>query len=198
MDTEQTSSEKASNTLSKGEQRRRVKEKAIKQAKIKKALPWIIFITVVVGGLYWLTSVVQKDNMNRPGEKVEIMGLNHIGPSEEYSDYNSNPPTSGPHAGPAPWGFSETELRDENVIHNLEHGGIWITYKDLDQESIDALRAIALRNSLSVVVSPREANDSPVALASWGRVEKLDSVDVETINEYIRKNKNKSPEPIAR
>jgi len=198
METEPVTSEKAPDTISKGEQRRQAKEKAIRRAKIKKILPWIIFIVVIVGGLYWLTTLVQKDNLDRPGEEIEVMGVNHISPTAEHEPYNSNPPTSGPHAGPAPWGFSKTELRDEDVIHNLEHGGIWITYKDLDQDSIDALRAIAIRNAQSVVVSPREANDSPVALASWGRLEKLDTVDVSAINEYIRKNKNKSPEPIVR
>src|SRR3989344_5078 len=50
-----------------------------------------------------------------------------VGASHEA--YNSNPPTSGPHyEQPSRWGVSQAELPDEQLIHNLEHGGIWISY----------------------------------------------------------------------
>ncbi len=196
MDTKQIKKEEE--TISKGEQHRRAKEKAIQRAKIKKTVPWAIFLTVIIGGLYWATSSAEKRSENRPGEEVAIQGRDHISPTAEHDPYNSNPPTSGPHAQSVPWGFYEEEILDENAVHNLEHGGIWITYKDLDEASVDILRDIAKRNSLSVVVSPRAANDSKVALASWGRLETMDSVDVEAITRFIQKNKNQSPERLAR
>ena len=49
--------------------------------------------------------------------------------------------------------------------------------------------------SRSVVLSPRNSNDSPIAVASWGRLMKLETIDEEAIEEYIRRNINKSPEP---
>ncbi len=185
-------------TVSKAERRRQAKARAIRIGRIKKATPWVLFVGFVVGGMYYLAVNAQKDLQNRPGQEVPIQGNQHLPPGEEFTAYNSNPPTSGPHAGPVPWGFNEEPIRDEDVIHNLEHGGIWITYKDLDEDSINLLREIARRNALSVVVSPRAENDSPVSLSSWGRLQNLDTVDVDAINEYIRKNKNKSPERLAR
>ncbi len=182
----------------KREEKQKAYENRVKVKKIKGWLPWIAFIGLVVGGLYWAVNTSNKAMQNRPGEPVSIMGRDHINVGDEHATYNSNPPTSGPHAGAVPWGFSDKEILDENAIHNLEHGGIWISYKDLDDESVEKLRAIARKNSLSVIVSPREANDTKVAVASWGRIMKLDYVDEALINKYIRSNKNKSPEPLAR
>ncbi len=173
------------------------REKRIRTKKIKSWVPWIIFVVVAAGGIYWAVISIEKSNDARPGEAVSILSSDHISASDAHEEYNSNPPTSGSHAGPAEWGFSANEIADENAIHNLEHGGIWISYKNLDDDSIAALGEIARRNRTSVVVSPREANDANIAVASWGRLMKLDTVDEERINEFIRRNKNKSPEPIA-
>lgn len=182
----------------KREERQKEHEKSVRIKKMKSWLLWIILLGLIVGGVYWAMSAAETANENRPGEAISVMNRDHINVSDSHEAYNSNPPTSGPHAGPAPWGFSDNELKDENAIHNLEHGGIWISYKDLDDASVEQLRTIAQKNSLSVIVSPRETNDVKVAVASWGRLMELDSVDEELINSYIKNNKNKSPEPLAR
>jgi len=131
------------------------------------------------------------------GESFAIMEAKHVNISDAPT-YNSNPPTSGPHANALPWGFNTSEISDVNVLHNLEHGGIWISYKDIPTEQVAALEAIATANSGSVIISPRAANDSAVAVVSWGRLMQLDTVDVEQINQFITTNKNNSPEPLAR
>tara|TARA_B100000745_G_scaffold296224_2_gene241330 strand:+ start:3103 stop:3702 length:600 start_codon:yes stop_codon:yes gene_type:complete len=189
-------SKKERNELKRAEKQQK-REQEIRIKKIKSWLPWIAFAGIIVGLMYWAVTVAQKAEESRPGEAVSIMGAQHIAPEQEHEPYNSNPPTSGPHAGSIPWGFNSEEILDENVIHNLEHGGVWITYKNLDDESVAILENIARRNSFSVVVSPREANDANVAVASWGRLMKLDSVDEERITDFIRRNKNKSPEQLA-
>jgi len=174
------------------------REKEIKIKKIKSMAPWIILIVLVGLAIYWIAMAAEKSSLDRPGESISILNRDHISVGDAHEEYNSNPPTSGPHAGPAGWGFSEDEILDENAIHNLEHGGIWISYKNLNDDSVSTLKEIAKRNSLSVIVSPREANDANVVLSSWGRLLELDTVDEELIAEFIRKNKNKSPEPLAR
>ena len=166
--------------------------------KMKRWIPWVIFAGIIVGLTYWAVTAAKKAEESRPGEPIAIMGQTHIAPGSEVDPYNSNPPTSGPHAGPAPWGASQTEILEENAIHNLEHGGVWITYKDLDEASVAALEDIARAYGLSVILSPRAANESPIAVASWGRLMKLEAVDEDLIVEYIRSNRNRSPEPLAR
>ena len=132
------------------------------------------------------------------GEEFSNLGQTHINPGVEHGPYNSNPPTSGDHlAEPAKWGVYQNELPDEQLIHNLEHGGIWISYKDIDQETKAKLEIIGKANPGSVIITPRAANDAPIALAAWTRLEKLTTYDEAKILEFIRANKNKSPEPIA-
>ena len=179
-------------------EKQKAREKNIKIKKIKSWLPWILFAGLIVGGLYWMVNASQTAEENRLGEKVSIMNRDHISVGDSHDAYNSNPPTSGPHAGPARWGFSSEEILDENAIHNLEHGGIWISYKNIDDDSIEVLEKIAKQNSASVIVSPREENDTNIAVTSWGRLMRLDAVNEDLINEFIRQNKNKSPEPLAR
>lgn len=132
------------------------------------------------------------------GQSFENLGRDHIQPQQPHNPYNSNPPTSGPHlAQPADWGVYQSELPDEQLVHNLEHGGIWISYKDIDPDTKAKLEAIGKANPGSVIITPRADNDSPIAIASWTRLEKLQSYDEAKILEFIKANKNKSPEPEA-
>src|SRR3989344_2756284 len=118
-----------------------------------------------------------------------------VGASHEA--YNSNPPTSGPHyEQPSRWGVSQAELPDEQLIHNLEHGGIWISYVGIDDSTIAALEKIAKSQS-KVIVEPRAKNDAPIVLASWERLLKLEKFDEQIILDFIKSNKNRSPEPFA-
>src|SRR3989338_9292633 len=145
---------------------------------------------------YGLFLLISRTTTPRPGESIAIQGRDHISVGSSHPEYNSNPPTSGPHyAQPTPWGVYQDELKDENVIHSMEHGGIWISYQSgIDDETKAKIEAIGKKYSGSVVVSPRSTNDSSIALASWGRLEKLSSFDEARILEFIKRNKNKSPE----
>lgn len=133
------------------------------------------------------------------GQAFENLGSEHIQVGAEHAPYNSNPPTSGPHyVQPAEWGVYPSPLKDEQAVHNLEHGGIWISYKDIDDQTKEQLETIAKANSGSVILSPRPDGEAKISLASWTRLEKLDSYDEGKILEFIKSNKNKSPEPLAR
>ncbi len=132
------------------------------------------------------------------GKPVPIQKAVHISNPDEHEPYNSNPPTSGPHLGSTVgWGIYNTPLLDEQVLHSLEHGGIWISYKDIDKQTKANLKAVAKANPGSVILSPRPNDDSNIALASWGRLLKLGSYDEQVILNFIRSNKNKSPEKLA-
>lgn len=155
----------------------------------------IIVVAAISGLIFW--SVWEEKN--RPGQDVPIQGREHIAVGAQHPPYNSNPPTSGPHyAQEADWGFYGRELPDEQLVHNLEHGGIWIAYKNIDDATKAKLEALARKYSGSVIITLRLANDVKIALASWGRLEKMDNFDEKRIVRFIKANKNKSPEPLAR
>lgn len=175
------------------------RELAIKKHRTRKIV-WLMVSVMIVGGagygFYYLESQPEKP---RPGESFSILGQEHISVGASHPEYNSNPPTSGSHnSQPANWGVYQEELPDEQLIHNLEHGGIWISYKDVDQETKLSLETLGKRYPRSVVVTPRSANDAKIVIASWGRLDKMESFDEKRIEDFIKANINKSPEPLAR
>ena len=145
-----------------------------------------------------ITQFAQGNLGDRPGKSIEIQPAKHIQPGQSHPPHNSNPPTSGWHyPRQADWGFYSKELPDERVVHNLEHGGIWISYTGVNDSTRSQLRQLAQEYPKSVIVTQRSENDVPIAVASWGQLMELQSVDRERIVEFIEKNMNHSPEPIA-
>ena len=212
--------EDQSNTeyLTKQEKRALKKKlKAEKKAKVKRDIfikkirnifAMVIVIVIVIVGYRFITKKTPEeivfeqkvDEVSLEGkvEEFEIEGASHISPGETVS-YNTNPPTSGSHwATPADWGFNDKELPDEQLVHNLEHGGIWITYKDLDEESIDKLKNIVKNNADSVVITKRDGNDDSIVVASWGKMMRFTEIDEAFTQKYIDTYINQSPEKLAR
>lgn len=170
-----------------------------RKKKIKKVLKWSVGVIIVVGAIYGLAILSRLGGGGKEpiGESFPNQGQQHIAVGASHPEYNSNPPTSGWHyAQPANWGVYQNELPDEQLIHNLEHGGIWISYKSIDDATKTALEKIAKSES-KIVLEPRSKDDTPIVLASWGRLQKLETFDETAIKNFISANRNNSPEPLA-
>lgn len=162
-----------------------------------------IFVVVlaVVGLGYFLFQSSNKpmDPSQQPGEAFADQGATHITEgTTDHEPYNSNPPTSGSHwPSAAPWGVYDNPEKDERYVHNLEHGGVWISYKPstVDANTITQLKDFAKRYR-KVIVTPREANDSNIALAAWMHLQKLDSYDETTIIKFIEAYYDQGPEKV--
>ncbi len=183
---------------SKGERERQERFQSSRRKKLIRTGLWLVFLAAVVAGSYGVIGYSKKSESRKPGEAVADQGALHIGIGQEHPPYNSNPPTSGPHyAEPANWGLYDTPLPDEQLIHNLEHGGIWISYRDVaNQELVNQLRDIVGNYSVKVIVTPRPQNDSEIAVAAWGRLLKLEEFDGSQIKDFIKAFINKGPEQV--
>ena len=62
---------------------------------------------------------------------------------------------------------------------------------------INKLTNLIQGESGKLILSLRSKNDSAIAVASWGRLMKLEEFDGGKISEFISANKNQSPEPFA-
>ncbi len=184
--------------FSKNEQERLVRLKASRLRKIRNLTIWIVVIAAIAGGAYFIVDYSKKAESKKPGQEFPIASAEHIPDGQKAKDFNSNPPTSGQHyAEPANWGIYDEQLLDERLVHNLEHGGIWISYKpDLDPTQIAELKNIADDYTLKVIMTPRPENDSPIVVASWGRLLKLDQADDGQIKDFIKAYINKGPEQV--
>jgi putative peptide zinc metalloprotease protein len=102
--------------------------------------------------------------------------------------YAQNPPVGGRHA--PVWqncGFYTTPVRNENAVHSLEHGAVWITYApDLPPDQVEALRAFTRGPRSYVIVSPYDGLPAPVVASAWGYQLQLTSADDPRLDQFVR------------
>ena len=142
------------------------------------------------------------------GEHIPDLGPSlHIQtPTDPHPPYNSNPPTSGYHVGSmvAPWGVQTQPISDEITVHNLEHGGVIIHYRQgLDQATVDQLTGLTRelqQQNPCIILLPRPAQqlDVPIAVTAWNYLLKLQSFDADAIRSFFRAHVGRGPEPICR
>ncbi|MEU0332822.1 DUF3105 domain-containing protein [Streptomyces sp. NPDC006193] len=86
--------------------------------------------------------------------------------------YPMHPPVGGDHH-PA-WlncngDVYTAPVRDENAVHALEHGAVWVTYSGKAKKAdVEALAAKVRRTPYSLM-SPYANQDAPLVLSAWGR-----------------------------
>jgi hypothetical protein len=122
---------------------------------------------------------------------------NHVKGTVHYAQ---NPPTGGNHdAIPQNCGFYSAPIRDENGVHSLEHGAVWIAHApNLPADQLDTLRAFASKSD-HVLVSPRDTLPAPVVASAWGVQLQLDSADDTRLAAFLHTYVNgpTTPEPGA-
>jgi len=121
----------------------------------------------------------------------------HLNEPARYTKYNSNPPTSGPHWGtPAAWGVYPQPLPLEQLVHNLEHGGIVVYYNCRDcPELVEQLKG-AVKGFKHTVLMPYYEMPSRIALTAWGYIDELDQFDEGRVLAFIRARIDKGPEAV--
>ncbi len=92
--------------------------------------------------------------------------------------YTSNPPTSGPHSvSPMAFKVLENPAPKENLIHNMEHGGIVIWYNSTNQDVIDELTDLANeqidRRRFVVMTAYSGMEAETIAVTAWTRLDKF-------------------------
>jgi len=175
-------------------------ERIAKRAKFKLlVILGVAVLIVAAAGYFGYRSISKVASVEDIGEPVPIEGEKHISDGTTVN-YKTNPPASGDHYGtPANWGVYDHEIPDEAAVHNLEHGGIWISYKpDIQSAAKQKLEEIA-KIKTKVILSPRSKNDAPIAAVAWGRIYKPavsadGAFDEESVKNFINKYINKGPE----
>ncbi|WP_243697553.1 DUF3105 domain-containing protein [Geodermatophilus obscurus] len=177
--------------------------------------PWGLIaaaVAVVVFAAAVLTYAVLQVNEaeeNRVDAVDEIGGVQTFdyAPGQEHVTtpvtYEQSPPVGGPHDGE--WAdctgtVYDVQIRQENAVHSLEHGAVWITYDPavVSGDALDTLTAFA--DESGRMVSPNPGQDSPISLQSWNHQLKVDSADdprIEQFADFLTYNQEFYPEPGA-
>lgn len=112
-------------------------------------------------------------------------------------DYPQTPPVGGKH-NPV-WlncGIYDSPVPNENAVHSMEHGAVWVTYAaDLAETEVAELRA--LMPSTYGILSPMDGLPAPVVATAWGKQLTLDGTDDPRLQQFISAFANSPTAPEA-
>jgi hypothetical protein len=184
-------------------------QKQLAKRRRSKLVWWVVGSTaaVVVIGLIVASIVFAPQpapSYTAGGTGADIKGVqtfqNETKHVEGTVDYPQNPPAGGPHN--AVWlncGIYDRPVPNENAVHDLEHGAVWVTY-DADKVKGDELAKLKSQlPSTYLVLSPYKGLPSPIVLSAWNHQLKLTSADDNRIPQFFEEYwRNQSvPEPTA-
>ena len=109
-------------------------------------------------------------------QAVKAQPGNHSLAEDETAKWNTDPPTNGPHfgfdqnqaLGTVIWGAYTEPLQLARVVHNLEHGGVYIFYGDEVPEPVfEQLRTFYERHQNGTLLAPYPKLGDKIALGAW-------------------------------
>jgi len=142
------------------------------------------------------------------GEIIQVDSADHVADGTNPGPYHSSPPAGGNHyANPLPAGFYEDSDPEAKVaypegalVHSLEHGYVIFWYNCQVSDNCETLKEQirSVMNEFSnakVIAFPWTDMNVPLAMTSWGRLLEFPTLDLDTMRDFVRNNRNKSPEP---
>lgn len=83
--------------------------------------------------------------------------------------WNTDPPTSGPHfQTPAVYGEYTEPLQIAQVVHNLEHGAVFVLYgPQVPAATVQQLRDFYAEDTRGMLLAPYPKLDDKIALGAW-------------------------------
>lgn len=159
-------------------------------------------LAVVVGIILyavWQTSSA-KSLQSTAMEGVAVFPNVKGGHQEGKLTYDQTPPVGGVH-NPV-WqncGVYTAPVANENAVHSLEHGAVWITYRpDLAPTEVKQLQNMT-RQSGYRLLSPYPGLPSLIVASAWGYQLKLERADDPRLPRFIQQYEQspQGPEPGA-
>jgi len=172
--------------------------------------PFKLSPSVYIGGALFaliLLVILFNIDFNPVGVKVDVMpDRSHVPEGTDPGPFNTNPPSSGTHYADhfSSKFFDENDLEfpEGYLVHNLEHGYaiFWYNCELLSADDCSSLKGEILgvmekANMYKVIAYPWTKIDVPVVITSWGRMLSMEKFDPELALTYVKKYREKSPEP---
>ncbi|MEE8442200.1 MAG: DUF3105 domain-containing protein [Dehalococcoidia bacterium] len=121
------------------------------------------------------------------GEPQALTTARHL---EGTIEYSTIPPSSGDHwSSPSRCGFYDEEVRDEIILHNLEHGNVIMSHNLTEPSDIARLRDIhdRLEGSADWLVTRPYSKiaEGDIAITAWGVLDQFSGIDEERIRRFF-------------
>ncbi len=177
----------------------------------RRQLPWglisVAVVIVVLAGVVIGYAVHQgsKGGSTQTSDPNKIPGIVHktfSGGQHETTviKYTDSPPFGGPHApiwADCTGTVYPNQIANENAVHDLEHGAVWITYKPgLPADQLDVLTKL-VSGQQYMLLTPYAGLKTNVSLQAWGYQLFVDSATdprVKTFIKDLRLNRENTPE----
>jgi len=120
--------------------------------------------------------------------------------TESRVSYDQTPPVGGPH-NPA-WlncGVYDEEQQDENAVHALEHGAVWITYDPATTSEDEIAALVDVAPDTYTIVSPYPGIGDAFAISAWGAQLRFTDPEDPAVTDFLTQfwRSADSPEPSA-
>ncbi len=192
--------------------KRELREERRRQVQKNFILRWgglLIFILVLAVVLTWAFTRPLIAVTGSTGSVVGPLSRDHIPEGTDPGAYATNPPAGGHHF---PSVFQAGFYTEEDtasmpqypqgyLVHNLEHGYVIYWYNCQADPSIDCAalqdaikQVIKENNTFKVIGYPWPSQNEPLVITSWGRIMRLNEIDLEIMRTFYNGNVDKGPE----
>ena len=164
----------------------------------------VIAVVVAIGGVWWAVEAGTEDAT--PGALDDVQSYDYQASEHTETDgipvdYAESPPVGGEHS--PVWldctGVVYDEpVANEQAVHALEHGAVWITYDpSLPADDIDQLSGRV--DGSYIFLSPFDDQNAPVVATAWNNQLELDGADDPRLDDFITEFRQgpQTPEPGA-
>ena len=166
---------------------------------VRRALPFVLVGIVGMGLILWLTAD-DSDQEEAVCDEVVAEPLDpnwvvHLLPGDRIAEveYQSDPPTSGPHfSSPPVTGVQAEPLPRPLQVTVLEAGDVLAQY---DPEAITGDERTELEGLAEdpIVVAPNPELDDPVVLTAWLHKQACTAVDADAITAFAHAHRDNAP-----
>ena len=173
-----------------------------KSAPVKKPFPWgftagaVALAALLIGTLVFAVTHTGSAAPSPLRDADKAVGNLVKAPTAELTrlhkagnlKYAQSPPVGGSHS--PIWencAVYPTQIPNENAVHSLEHGAVWITYDpSLPAADVAKLKAKVTGDGYRLL-SPYPGLKSKVSLQAWGRQVFVDTVTDKRIDTFLSK-----------
>jgi hypothetical protein len=133
-------------------------------------------------------------------ERLQLYPDIEAGHTDSRVTYDQTPPVGGPH-NPA-WlncGVYDEKQQNENAVHSLEHGAVWITYDPATTSADEIADLVALAPDTYSIVSPYPGIGDAFAISAWGAQLRFTETDDPAVTDFLTQfwRSADAPEPNA-
>lgn len=199
----------AGSTASTGPARTPANRAQSKKIVNQRQTPWgliiatVLIVLLAVGVIGYAVSQNKKKSDAKNPDKISgivhkvFTGGDHKAGAISYAE---SPPMGGPHSqiwADCDGAVYPNQIANENAVHTLEHGAVWITYKPgLPAEQLDVLTKL-VANKPYTLLTPYAGLKSNVSLQAWGYQLFVDSATDKRVDRFIkalRQSQTNTPE----